>query len=93
MTGLELRGCWTERPSAGEIGASTPSSVDARGPLTHRRSVPARDFVPIDDVKPLSAAKPAVSAAKPAVPAAPFLLGDPTDGWEARTSLFGELER
>ena len=43
-------------------------------------------FVPLDEVEPLS--PPA-----PRVPAPILLLGDPAEPWEARTSLFGELDR
>jgi hypothetical protein len=53
---------------------------------------PARAFIPIDDVAallPHDGEPPSV----PADPAPAFLLGDPVEGWETRTSLFGDAER
>lgn len=52
---------------------------------TRRQGVPVRGFVPLDEVEILASAE---------APAAPIvMLGDPADGWDARTSLFGEPER
>ena len=47
---------------------------------------PRRRFVPLDVVDP--AGPPSPTADAPIV-----LLGEPAEGWEARTSLFGELDR
>lgn len=62
---------------------------------------PARDFVPIEDLErvPMTEAPVPPEATGPSstiVPGptpAPFLLADPIDRWEERTSLFGEPER
>jgi hypothetical protein len=46
-------------------------------------SLPERDFVPVED--------PPVRAESPVE--LPLVVLDPIDGWESRTSLFGEPER
>lgn len=86
LTGLELRGCWEQRPSTAEGPAGATDVTTPHGATDHRGSAPPRGFVPIDDVGPLP-------IPDPLVPAPTFLLGDSVDGWETRTSLFGEPER
>lgn len=62
---------------------------------------PARDFVPIEEIErgPTAEAPPAsppAATASPILPGLtppPFVLADPVEGWERRTSLFGEPER
>jgi hypothetical protein len=56
-----------------------------------------RDFVPVEDQLPTE--RPPVSPEMPPDGTAgrpvelPHVLLEPTEGWEVRTSLFGELER
>jgi hypothetical protein len=83
LTGLELRGCWTERRSTAE-GQGAPRTAEELT-AARRRGVPARGFVPVDEVE-----QPGPSAA---ITAPIILLGDPADSWDARTSLFGDPER
>jgi hypothetical protein len=86
LTGRELRGCWAERPSVGEAQAATGAAV-ARDPLGPRRpTTSARGFIPLDEVEP-------ISPSEPFVPAPILLIGEPVEPWEARTSLFGDLDR
>lgn len=82
LTGLELRGCWTARPAAVD-GQSTTRTPRRPVPVVHRPDLPLRDFVPLDE--------DAVAAVDPTTPI--IMLGDTLESWEARTSLFGELDR
>ena len=84
LTGLELRGCWTERPA----GLASSEATPARPPLTPDPAwdVPARGFVPVEEV---IRATPAV-----ALPFdVPLAAVDPPDAWDGRVSLFGDPER
>lgn len=89
LTGLELRGCWTERPSAG----AAATSGGARGPSTPSdtwRDRPVRDFVPVD------AAVPRTIRTEPEPPTPVDLalpVVDPPEAWDGRVSLFGDAER
>lgn len=83
LSGLELRGCWTERPSAAE-GPGVPRTAEELT-AARRPGVPVRGFVPLDEVDQHG---PATATTPPII-----LLGDTLDGWDARTSLFGEPER
>ena len=67
-------------------------------------SAPARGFVPIEEVAraPARVVPGDLEGSAPTSPALPplprqaapaFLLGEPIEGWESRTSLFGDLER
>ena len=104
LTGRELRGCWTQRPAG---AASTGLPIVGAPPVAvHRlrRSSgvgegrgAARDFVPVEDQppterSPVSPESPPGAAADAPVEL-PLVLLEPAEGWEARTSLFGELER
>ena len=82
LTGLELRGCWTQRPAAavGEASAAVRGAPES-GAL--RESVQARGFVPLDDVAPV--ARIAQGAPDPDASIAPPVL--------LLTSLFGDLDR
>lgn len=86
LTGLELRGCWTERP-AGVGAEAASSSPPAPGFAARRGDVPARGFVPLDEVAPRE------PDPGPAVATAIILLADGFGTGETRTSLFGEPER
>jgi hypothetical protein len=91
LTGLELRGCWTQASATAEGQTAAGAAANRLAP-DRRKAAPVRGFVPLDTLErplpmdPLAAAEP--EAAAPIV-----LLGDPIDAWEARTSLFGEPER
>jgi hypothetical protein len=100
LTGLELRACWEAAPTAGDsaVQAGSGNGLEADRRFARRRPgvtagdygedrVPARDFVPVEDLE----RPPAIAAPKPAV--APALLGDAIPSWEGRTSLFGDLDR
>lgn len=99
LTGLELRGCWSERPSsiqaAERLASGKPDrrSGDASGAATTPAGV--RGFVPVEEVRP-NRREPAIDP-MPSEPATgdglPFSLVEPVDGWDTRTSLFGEPER
>lgn len=86
LTGLELRGCWTERPATADPQAAAQLHGQA-GSAAWIDAVPARGFVPVDEVRPV-ARDPEPSVAPPII-----LLAEGFDSGEARTSLFGELER
>lgn len=86
LTGRELRGCWTQRPAAAE----PPGTLDAPGggsPMTRGGSAPSRGFVPLDEIT----RAPGQTDAVVAQPIA--LLADGGLEAEARTSLFGDLDR
>jgi hypothetical protein len=53
--------------------------------------VPIRGFVPIEEVQPPRTPGPDATpeSALPQI----VVVRDPGDGWDARTSLFGEVER
>jgi hypothetical protein len=100
LTGLELRGCWEERPSSlqatarlaglpgtpargGTVGAAIPDGATTRG------------FIPVEDVIARRQAAPVEppEAEPQADVDLPFVMIEPVEGWEGRTSLFGEPER
>jgi hypothetical protein len=87
LTGRELRGCWTQRPGA----APSQDSVQAptgRGDGAFGESMPpSRGFIPIEDIVPRATV--AEDSGTPAI----VVLVDALDSGEARTSLFGELDR
>jgi hypothetical protein len=80
LTGLELRGCWENRPSA------EPTAARDRARPT---PVPAvqRGFVPLDEVTVV------VLPAVPVPPTAPIQPIAFVEALEAPTSLFGDAER
>jgi len=84
LTGLEQRGCWAEQRSAAAAPAPPPQR---RG----GERAPARTFIPVEDVQ-LRTAPESLPSPASAEPAPTFLLGDPIDPWESRTSLFGDGE-
>jgi hypothetical protein len=104
LTGRELRGCWTERPEDATAAPTLYDETVARANDIRRARSPdgaalvqgvharARDFIPVDDVAAPSSAVGDASLG-PEEPAPAFLLGDPVDGWESRTSLFDDPER
>lgn len=60
-------------------------AAEVHDPLgTRRPGRSVRGFVPLDEVE---------AAPEPVVMSPIMLLGDPAEGWETRTSLFGELDR
>jgi hypothetical protein len=72
LTGLELRGCWESRPAAPEVAPNRTHIVAGPPP------VPARGFVPLDEVVALVIAEaPAPEALR-------------AEGGDAPTSLFGD---
>jgi hypothetical protein len=86
LTGLELRGCWTERPAGADpdaAGEGIPTSAS----VPRRPAMPLRGFVPLDEVARL-ATDPDPSVAPPII-----LLADGFEPGEGRTSLFGEPDR
>ena len=84
LTGRELRGCWTQRPSATE--AADPGLPVSTG-VAPSTSVPLRGFIPLEDV--LSFASTSEPVASPSM----TVIADALDAGDARTSLFGELDR
>ena len=90
LTGLELRGCWAERPPVADADAAArPRAVPTE---VARRA--ARAFVPIGDV----VARPPAPDATLADPVprdtpTPAVIADAAETWEQRTSLFGDLDR
>jgi hypothetical protein len=86
LTGLEQRGCWAERPVAAQAPAPEPRTSKGG------ERVPARTFIPIEDVQ-LRALPEPVRATPASKPAAAFLLGDPIEPRETIESLFGDLDR
>jgi hypothetical protein len=84
LTGLELRGCWAERPStSAAMDATAPRAIAVPDPIWPSR---ARDFVPVGAVAPST-----TSAPEPA--AVPLPAIDAPEPWETRVSLFGDLDR
>jgi hypothetical protein len=80
LTGLELRGCWENRPAA---------EPTAAGDRARPTPVPAvqRGFVPVDEVTVV------VLPAVPVPPTAPIPPIAFVEALEAPTSLFGDAER
>ena len=114
LTGLELRGCWSEHPSSIQASARLASVGPDRRFGEASAAVTAaaagvRGFVPVDAVRHSRRVAPSEPAAAPATAASAasaaatpdatseegvsFIALEPGDGWEARTSLFGDLER
>lgn len=84
MTGLELRGCWAERP-AGSAAARPVTSRPPTAPDPGWRELPVRDFVPV-------CSEPATPPALPAYDV-PLAAVEPAEAWDpSRFSLFGEAE-
>jgi hypothetical protein len=86
LTGRELRACWTQAPAS----AQSPGAVRGaeRSPTVREEPAqPRRGFVPLDVIELPRATAPAPTDAPIVV------LGDATEVWETRTSLFGELDR
>jgi len=97
LTGLEHRGCWTERPSgttAGDPAVLRPASAaDAAW-----RDLPVRGFIPVDGepaTGPGAASAIAPSAGASKLPSLdiPLAAVEAPEPWDARISLFGDLER
>jgi hypothetical protein len=85
LTGRELRGCWTQRPAAAEPppgNAATPGGAAVRG-----GSAALRGFVPLDEIARTAPAADVIDVQPMA------LLADTLESSEARTSLFGDLDR
>jgi hypothetical protein len=101
LTGLELRGCWEERPAsllaAARLAGSTTTPGPAVGGGTGPDAAPSRGFVPVEDVRLRRATTPASAPAPALDPPVevdlPMRMLEPVEGWEGRTSLFGEPER
>lgn len=98
LSGLELRGCWSERPSSLQAAARLASVDPDRRFVEASAAAPAngpRGFVPVEEVRP-NRHEPAIDP-MPSEPGAedglPFSVLEPVDGWDGRTSLFGEPER
>jgi hypothetical protein len=83
LTGLELRGCWTQPPATAG-GPGTPAA-ESPGGAGRRPALPVRGFVPLEDAAPPGQPEP---VAPPII-----LLADPIESWETRSSLFGDLDR
>ncbi len=97
LTGLELRGCWEERPSNLQAPrvAGAPAASRPPADLAAVGGAPVRGFVPIEDVRPTRAAAPDAPAATADLVDidVPLVPRDRREGWEGRTSLFGEPDR
>jgi hypothetical protein len=92
LTGLELRGCWAERPTTrGEADARRGDLV-AQAPTPRTLAPATRGFVPVDDVRAAGTVVASISG-ETMTPPAPPPGPDPADGWDRRFSLFGDLER
>jgi hypothetical protein len=87
LTGLELRGCWSERQGATDAPAG-PGELDVPAAARAWPSVPHRAFVPLEDVAPTRPAD--LEAPQPPAIAA---VAEALEIGEIRTSLFGELDR
>ena len=104
LTGVELRPCWEEGPRAGQPQASvlTPAALDGGGreprdrrtaavvrgdggPLDRPDPMRLRGFVPLDE---LARPEPLETPSSPP----PAILADAPQGWETRTTLFGDAE-
>jgi hypothetical protein len=106
LTGLELRGCWSEHPSsiqaAARMASVGPGRRFAEASVAAVSASGAGGFVPIEDVRPnrrdaptepQTATTPAEAAGTaPDEGGVTFIVLEPGDGWESRTSLFGEPE-
>jgi hypothetical protein len=79
LTGLELRGCWVARPAVAEVAPNRTHMVPQPPHL------PARGFVPLDDVVALVGAE----APAPEAPPSNAVRADGID-LPAPTSLFGD---
>ena len=103
LTGLELRGCWEERPgglvAAARRTATTPDPAVRHGAGAGPDSAPSRGFVPVEDVRLRRSSAPAPPVAPPVAsppmdppvsPDMPIAMLEPVDGWGGRTSLFGD---
>lgn len=92
-----MRGCWAGRPianpAAGPVAATGAAfAAAAAEQAEHRLRLPPREFIPVELVKARAADEPAEQP--DASGAAPlFRPVDPGEGWDARTSLFGDAER
>ena len=89
LTGLELRACWESRPSTAGQPPGRPGRFQ-----TDR--LPARGFVPIDEVVPVIGREaPMPAAPMPAASLPEALLAEAllAEAREAPTSLFGDAER
>lgn len=98
LTGLERRGCWSEQPSSLLAAARLTSAVPnprARDATAAAPGIPARAFVPVDEVRLERRDAPSEPPSEdgPDANEVPFLVAEPMDGWETRTSLFGDPER
>jgi hypothetical protein len=116
LTGLEQRPCWEEGAASAvdapvRAGGGNGMQADRKSarqrPAPYRADdgdrPPARDFVPIEDVRRVRTGPRAGSGmtkgdgsaegAAATVPPPAFVLGDLAEGWEQPTSLFGDLER
>ena len=99
MTGLELRGCWQERPQPAHAPApdpalhETPRLRPTPDASEDSWAVVARDFVPVEllgrRVVRTRATDPGEDAP---VPEAVPLLPEIDETWTERTSLFGDAE-
>lgn len=87
LTGLELRGCWTQRPAAADPAAAGDPRSPAAPP---RESVQTRGFVPLDEVGSTAAAAP---QSNPSMTPPMILLAEGFEREEAAMSLFGDLDR
>jgi hypothetical protein len=92
LTGMEMRGCWAERPIAEPAAGLDAAAPNATERAEHRLRLPPRDFIPVELVKARAPAEPA-DPPDASAPAPVFLPVDPGDAWDARTSLFGDAER
>jgi hypothetical protein len=91
LTGRELRGCWSQPATPGEVQRAAGASSGPRAP----EPTAPRGFVPLEELGLRGG--PAIESpvspfADAPVPEA-FLMTEPLEGWEARPNLFGDLER
>ena len=88
LTGLELRGCWTGRAAGTASSKATPPlSAPVAGELLP--DLPVRGFVPVESLR----ATPTPAPLPPGPLEIPLAAVEPTEAWDARVSLFGDLER
>ena len=101
LTGRELRGCWAERPAAGQAPKPPPTVPlhRLRGGVAGQAqsaasitSPPTRDFIPIDlvDGRPAAEASEDPAQGAETEPPPPFAIREADEDWSERTSLFGD---
>jgi hypothetical protein len=104
LTGRELRGCWQARRTHAEAldedgsrrlrqQAGITQATPLKGDAEEAGTPPARDFVPVELLRPIVAvARPEPAAGAPPHPPPLPAIADVDDVWVDRTSLFGDLD-